>query len=302
MSIKISFATTCMGRLKHLQQTLPQNIIDNPSTRNMQVEFAVVNYGSRDGMDEWMRSDPFIRSKIEDGTIRYARLPGVEYFYMAHAKNVAHRLATGDVLCNLDADNFAGDGFAAFLAHEFRHNPDIIVMPAYHCSSKLDTVDKGFYGRLAITKENFERLGGYDESLQGWGGDDCDLRRRAKGLRLHQIQFDDPVFIKAIPHSNEDRVINMENTKDIQAAAERVRHVGQGSSFGAKIQTIYNALSKPVTVNKGHYGCAQLLEGLEAKPLELAPVKWTSAQMRTPSSCVSALPEMVIGRVMPRVT
>lgn len=300
--MKISFATTCMGRVHHLMETLPQNIIDNPSTRNMTVEFAVVNYGSRDGMDEWMKTDPFIRSKIEDGTVRYARLPGVDHFHMAHAKNVAHRLATGDVLCNLDADNFTGDGFAAFLAHEFRHNPNIIAMPAYQCSANLTSVDRGFYGRLAITKEHFEQLGGYDENLKGWGGDDCDLRRRAKGLGLQQVQFDDPIFIQAISHSNEERVINMDNAKGIKAAASKIAETGRGASIISKMRTIYNALSKPVEANKGHFGCAQLHEGLEAQPLELKPLNIEIHRSSTPSSCVHALPEMVIGRVIPRIT
>ena len=42
---------------------------------------------------------------------------------MAHAKNMAHRLGIiegADILCNLDADNFTGPGFASYIAEQMQ--------------------------------------------------------------------------------------------------------------------------------------------------------------------------------------
>ena len=44
---QISFCITCMNRLKHLQETLEKNILDNFLVD--EVEFVVLDYNSQDG-------------------------------------------------------------------------------------------------------------------------------------------------------------------------------------------------------------------------------------------------------------
>lgn len=48
---QISFCITCMNRLKHLQETLEKNILDNFLVD--EVEFVVLDYNSQDGLEEW---------------------------------------------------------------------------------------------------------------------------------------------------------------------------------------------------------------------------------------------------------
>ena len=46
---QISFCITCMNRLKHLQETLEKNILDNFLVD--EVEFVVLDYNSQDGLE-----------------------------------------------------------------------------------------------------------------------------------------------------------------------------------------------------------------------------------------------------------
>ena len=50
--LKISFYTTCMGRLKHVKRTLPKNIEENKDYDNC--EFVILDYNSPDGLANWI--------------------------------------------------------------------------------------------------------------------------------------------------------------------------------------------------------------------------------------------------------
>ena len=108
---RIAFCTSCMNRLKHLQQTLPKNLADNHDYSN--ALFVVLDYGDAQGIAQWIEGN--LGRELETGNIVYYRFPDPKHFHMAHAKNMAHRcglMENADVLVNLDADNFTGPGFA----------------------------------------------------------------------------------------------------------------------------------------------------------------------------------------------
>ena len=98
MTPTVFFATTCKGRTQHLRQTLPQNMADNPAAY-----FLVLDYGSTDDLQDFLAT-------IQDPRLIHYRFPTSAPFHMAHAKNMAHRLALlngADIIANLDADNYA---------------------------------------------------------------------------------------------------------------------------------------------------------------------------------------------------
>ena len=107
---RIAFCTTCKGRLQHLMQTIPENLKDNASYRN--AVFVVVDYGGQDKLAEFCSEN--YPEEVKSGRLVVYTYPSQEPFKMAHAKNMAHRLGIlegGDILCNLDADNFLGPRF-----------------------------------------------------------------------------------------------------------------------------------------------------------------------------------------------
>lgn len=193
-----------MGRLEHLKETLPQNIKDNESSPDCQ--FVVLNYGGDPKTEDWVLSN--FQSEIESGKVKYVSHPDAEHFYFSHAKNMAHRIADGGILCNLDADQYTGKDFARWLEKQFaatdqnkrpifvRHSPVEIASNKSHSDS---------LGKIAMRREDFNRLRGYNERFTGWGGEDRDLMARMIKNRMKHISI--PLsFAHSIPHSNELRV------------------------------------------------------------------------------------------------
>lgn len=200
-----------MNRLHHLSNTLGVNIQE---AAKIGAELIVLNYGSTDGLDEWIKSNwdsliPFVKS----GNFKYFFTKEPEYFFAAHAKNVAHKLATGDVLCNLDADNYLISGFPEFLYQSFLNSKEIIVVS----SDPTPEGHTGSCGKIAVAKEFFYSVNGYDESQnEGWGWDDTNFQFRAKTFNNLKIVECPSHFNRVIPHSNEERAANYKN-KDLYA-------------------------------------------------------------------------------------
>jgi glycosyltransferase involved in cell wall biosynthesis len=191
----ISFCTTCKGRLHHLRLTLRQNIEDNKDCAP-NVEFVLVDYDSPDGLEDWIKKE--MMSYIKEGLLSYYQLRDRPRFFVAHAKNVAHRLARYPVVCNVDADNFLQPGFGKYV-RETLSTPRNLFLRAPSA--------KGTFGRIAMFKTDFERLGGYDERfVYGWGFEDTDLVYRAKLLGLGEsIIPKDQGFLWALDHHARER-------------------------------------------------------------------------------------------------
>ena len=108
---RISICTTVMNRLKDLKLTLPKNMADNADYPNL--EFVVLDYNSTDGLGEWIKTE--MMEYIKSGRLTYARISEPKYFYMAHSRNLAFKIASGEIVNNLDADNFCQKGFAYYI-------------------------------------------------------------------------------------------------------------------------------------------------------------------------------------------
>jgi N-terminal domain of galactosyltransferase len=184
-----------MGRLEHLKETLPLNLKNNQQTPL--VEFVILDYSSPDGLGSWAEAE--LKEHLSSGRVTYYSVTGFKYFHHAHAKNIAHRLAHGKIVCNLDADNFTGFGFAEYLIRMFSNSERILVRSPKGIN--------GPYGRIALRKIDFETIGGYDERMEfGWGFEDDDLIRRAvmSGIEECYIPVESP-FLTAIQHGDLDR-------------------------------------------------------------------------------------------------
>lgn len=284
--LKISFCTTCRGPdyLDRLKQTLPENLRRNTGTGHYdKVEFVVVAYGDQ-AVTDWLKAT--FPNEIKAGVVRAVDLPReqAEYFRMAHAKNVAHRCATGDVLCNLDCDNITGENFSGFLNEQFSRNANIVVCATTRAKliRKLTTGENPLdtTGRIAISRPNYEMLHGYNEALNAAkDGDDTNLKERAYALGLTPVPLPASQFGRIISHSDNARMAHM-------SPAERAKSQANFTREGNYWERIYTA--KRVILGEQHvipadiaganpdgaYGCAQVtvLNGqLEPEPLRLQP-------------------------------
>lgn len=227
-----------MGRLHHLSQTIPASIANTASYPDR--EFVILNYNSKDGMHEWVRDN--LQPYIDQGIVKYYRTEKPEYFVATHAKNIAHRKATGDILCNLDADNYVLPGFPEYLAETLVQQP---------CVIQGTPVDKnevaGSCGKIAVLRQHFYSVNGYDEDQNiGWGWDDTNFQfrvRRHNNLNLIAL---DPKWSLVIDHSNEDRGANWRD-KDILKTAQmsiaRIHEVARTGKYVANIGKYWGHVS-----------------------------------------------------------
>ncbi len=193
---KISFCITCMNRSHHLKETLKRNIEDNYLPDD--VEFILLDYNSSDYLEEWAHKE--MLDYINLGILVYYRTDTPIYYHRSHSRNMAFRLSEGDILCNLDADNFLGEGFALKMIYEFSQNSNIFY------TSDLSSND--IFGRVLMLSEDFYVVHGYNELLEGYGFEDVELYMRLSNRGLKRMIFTNPLYYNCIKHSKLDRISN----------------------------------------------------------------------------------------------
>ena len=196
--LKISFCTVSMNRLHHIRETLPANMAANTGYENL--EFVLFDYNSGDGLADWVHEN-FSR-ELKKGKLIFGSTDTPDHFDRSRSRNMAFRLATGDIVCNVDADNFTGPDFAAFVNRHFQTEPDSYLSVNYK-DNLMNFSDT--YGRIACLREDFETVGGFDESMEGYGYEDIDLCQRLSLLGRKQYFIVDKKFHKTIRHGYNDR-------------------------------------------------------------------------------------------------
>ena len=202
----ISFCTVCMNRTNFLKQTLPKNIEDNLSYGNL--EFVVLNYNSTDGMHEWIMGE--MAHYIDLGILKYIRTLEPQYFLWSHSKNVVTKQAKNDIICNVDADNFIGKGFAEYINIQFQGENNV-----YLAVDKQRTM-KDCYGRICLTRSDFNRLRGYDESMDVYGFEDFDLTNRLEMLGRKKKLIEKRKFLTAVTHDDDERLKNQNQNNTVK--------------------------------------------------------------------------------------
>lgn len=188
-----------MNRLHHLKETLPANLKGNASYPN--AEFVLLDYNSSDGLEEWVKTE--LNDFVESGRLVYYRTTEPKYFHRSHSRNMAFKLATGDIVCNVDADNFTGKGFAHYINREFTRNKNIFIIPDIR--SRYYYI-RDVFGRICCLKQDFDAAGGFDEQLEGYGHEDVDFIYRLIKLNREEVVIRDHEFLKAISHTDIERV------------------------------------------------------------------------------------------------
>nr|WP_294894839.1 glycosyltransferase family A protein [uncultured Pedobacter sp.] len=199
MSCKISFCTVSMNRVNHIEKTLLANIKN--STEYNSVEFILLDYNSKDSLEQFVKDNLY--GYIESKTLKYFKTFRPRFFERSHSRNLAFRLAKGEILCNVDADNYIGNKFPEYINETFQKNKNIF----------MTTIDKDqtwrqrdVLGRICVKRSDFYKIHGYDEDISSYGFEDHDLVERLELSGLSRTFIIDERFLGAIKHSNLERV------------------------------------------------------------------------------------------------
>jgi len=189
--MRISFCTTSRDRRVHVEETLRRNLAlaRDPD----KYEFVVLDYNSSDGLEAFLRAT--YRDAVATGLLAVYRTPEPAVFLHSHAKNCAHRLATGDVVVNLDSDSLL---IERYLEHLETLAPAEVLITR----GEVDLT-----GRIAMFKNDFEAVGGYDEDMKfGWGWEDEDLIIRCKAYGFGLKTLPPSEVGSRISHADGERV------------------------------------------------------------------------------------------------
>jgi glycosyltransferase involved in cell wall biosynthesis len=195
--MKVSLCTTVKNRLHHIKETLPYNIEVN---QDPNVDLILIDYWSTDGLEEWVKENHSL--DIEKGKLKYYRLAEpIEVFILTHAINIGFRAAEGDIVCNVDADNFTGREFGTYLNDFFKDKTKLIAE---------SRSGYGLSGRKAFRRDEFINiLGGYDEDMRyGWGYDEWDIKARAEKFGFAVLSINPELEGSYIHHEDDERCKN----------------------------------------------------------------------------------------------
>ncbi|RAJ08322.1 glycosyltransferase involved in cell wall biosynthesis [Chitinophaga skermanii] len=211
---KISICTVCMNRLEHLKETLLTNIRHNEHVEG--IEFVVLDYNSADGMEDWAKEH--LQPYIDTGLVNYYKTFEPEHFHISHSKNMALRLGQGEIICMVDADNYTGEGYAAWVQDAFNPYLDKTIVTTLR-RNYIPYRDQG--GRLAFHQNMYYQARGFNEKMAAYGIEDVDLVNRMEDMGGQRVYIEDEKFLGYIGHSNVDRIKNYKivaNIRDILLA------------------------------------------------------------------------------------
>jgi len=195
---QISFCTTCKNRFHQISKTLPANLEDNRRHKD-RVEFVVVDFGSIDGLGEWLLAN--FRQELDDGYLRYYFTDKMVNWHASVAKNTAHYYACGEFLVNLDGDNFTGRNGGAYVINQFSKYGNKLLLHQYN-----GMPGQGTFGRIGMHRQFFHIIGGYDESFEPMGCQDVDLIRRLYEFGLTYRCFTHPKYLRSIPNTKQESI------------------------------------------------------------------------------------------------
>lgn len=249
----LSFCITIKNRFSQIEKTLYQNLQDNWNTKE-NVDFILVDFGSTDDLKPWLKKH--FMKYIECGFLKYYYTEELPYWHASIAKNTTHMLADGDILTNLDCDNFTGVLGGEFVIEKFSNQEHPIVL---HQFSKQ--YHDGSYGRISTRKQDFIHIGGYNEDFLPMGFEDADLISRLTAYGLKYVSDTNPSFNRALKNTKEEGIhlcnstldwadMNARNTMTSFENLQQKRIIANHNSIGIR-KNIYdingNLLSLPKT-------------------------------------------------------
>jgi len=265
---KLSFVTACKGRLEHLKQTLPKRI--HPDCENI-----VVDWSCPDNCGDW------VEENYPD--VKVIRVPKQATFNHSKSRNVGFSHATGEFICQADADLIVNPSFFELLP-TFKND-------AYYARIPLQLFTDSFFatkkpwpqgeqgkekrkklfneisvptwewvdndgitqrdhgpltGCVVFPREMVNKVGGFDTSIEQYGCEDLAFRvALVMEGGLTECTWKEG-YIDTINHSDADRMKFQTFDNVTQAAEEGWKQISlkRGTGWGRRVIAIINRRNK----------------------------------------------------------
>ena len=181
--MKISIVTTCKSRLEDLKNTIGSWKSFCPD------EIIVVDVSCPDGTRDWLT--------LTHPDVRCVSVSSPS-FNLSHARNIGAASAVSEYLFFVDADIVLGEGLREWFLQNLNED--------HYYSRAQDTPFEGIHeqGTFLCSRADFEKVIGYDETFNGYGGEDHDIyfKLQRLGVRRGRVPKN---YISSIDHSDEKR-------------------------------------------------------------------------------------------------
>ncbi len=175
----LCFVTTCMGRLAALRQSLGPMVAQGGSC-------VVVDYSCPESAGDWVAAN--------HKAARVIRVPGQDRFNASAARNVGARHVDAEWICFVDSDVILDPDFSKVVL------PTLAPGGYYRAFSS----DRGFGGTFVCSRDDFDRVGGYDEMYRCWGEEDNDLYDALKFAGLESRELPERL-LRHLAHGDHER-------------------------------------------------------------------------------------------------
>jgi hypothetical protein len=199
------------------------SIISACGNRGRALSISISSWIQFDEIDEiivtdWNSDEPIDHLTELDSRIKIITVPNEKYFNQPQPLNLAASLAKSEYLLKLDSDTVMNPYFNFFDNHTI-DNQSFLTGTDYtgKLISKLGIYQKYPYikplwGTLYVTKENYLKIGGYNENMgkyAAWEDTEIFERLSLLGLNHVEIKFDLKTLF-SLPHSSKKRVENFQ--------------------------------------------------------------------------------------------
>jgi len=218
----ISIIVCNKNRSEHFIQTFPSMI----TMYGVPYELVIVDFHSEDDFEDLVYGMNEAFGEIMSpylSKVRYIRLDENLKYNPRKAKNLGAKYAEGDILAFTDADVILGMNY-------LEHVKDVDPRKQFVATRIQDTyanypkrlAPEINYGNCLVSKIDFERINGWDEGVDYYGGDDDDFYHRLKLSGLREINPKDAIDAKqySIIHGDEQRLTHLEDTARRSAKSE----------------------------------------------------------------------------------
>lgn len=214
----ISIFTASMNRNEFLEKSIPSWLATKAN------EIIIVDWGSTNILAEMVE-------KFNDSRIIVITVPVKKYWVLSLAFNLAARFTSRNNILKVDADTILLPDFFA------KHPLNNEIFYAGDWRQARNENEKHTNGIIYIKRKNFFKVHGYNEYIQTYGWDDCDLYDRLSKNNYIRYVIDLDT-VNHINHNNELRTIN-QKTNRLDIEIEKNRLISQEIVWNGPMLPIY---------------------------------------------------------------
>ena len=234
--VDCSLVTTIKNRLNHFLQTFPSAI----SQYGIDYELIYVNFHSNDNFEEKLIEESAFREAMFSPylkKIKQIKLLEDIKFSPRKSKNMSIPFIdnNSNILAFSDADVFISSNYLYYWSQKVLENKTFVAtrVQETRASAPCRLNPEINYGNFLVSKNDFIGIGGLDESVGHYGGDDDDVFHRLKLKGLREINPYDAIEARnySILHGDKERLENLEISVRVDNQHDTFQNIYQNKDF-----------------------------------------------------------------------